>query len=168
MRRHLFNVAAALSLLLFVATAGSFVRSRGSIEWVEYASTSRWSRLVGRPVGVFVSTAQDQRAQPGFSVGRQDAPAVDFPGYRMVIGFSVGTFNSTSGTVRYLLLPYWFVALVTGALPALWLLLWWRRRRTGVPGLCAACGYDLRASAERCPECGEPILAAPADPLPAA
>ena len=176
MRRILFNVAAALSLLMFIATAVSFARTRGWIEWVEYETGSRWYRIVGRPAGVFLSTAQ-HAPLPGesrWSFDGQGSSRWDFSGYRRVLGFSAGSFYYGSqpplqGTVHYLLLPYWFVALATGALPALWALLWWRRRHARAPGLCATCGYDLRASTDRCPECGAPIpAAAPAEPLPAA
>ncbi len=49
------------------------------------------------------------------------------------------------------------VLLVILAPGVLWPLLYWRRRRRRVKrGLCLNCGYDLRASPERCPECGAP------------
>jgi hypothetical protein len=42
----------------------------------------------------------------------------------------------------------------TGIAPALSLFSLWRRRRREIKGRCGACGYDLRASPLRCPECG--------------
>jgi predicted amidophosphoribosyltransferase len=52
-------------------------------------------------------------------------------------------------------MPHWFVVILM-ILPAL--LVWRRRARQPTPGLCIHCGYDLRATPVRCPECGDVSL----------
>jgi hypothetical protein len=62
-------------------------------------------------------------------------------------------------------LPLWFVVLVGVPLPVVAVLRLRLRRRTALRGrqcLCLVCGYDLRASGGRCPECGAPARATPA------
>ena len=39
-------------------------------------------------------------------------------------------------------------------LPSVWIIRYRRRRRIIAAGCCAVCGYDLRATTGRCPECG--------------
>jgi len=64
--------------------------------------------------------------------------------------------------VSYVIIPYWFAILVPGAI-AFAGAFWKRRdRRRLSGGLCARCGYDLRATPQRCPECGTIPGAAPA------
>lgn len=49
---------------------------------------------------------------------------------------------------------HWLISLLTLPLPVIALLRWVGRSRRYSEGFCVACGYDLRASVDRCPECG--------------
>lgn len=59
-------------------------------------------------------------------------------------------------------LPLWAPAAVMAVLPTIVLLR--RLRRTHRDSTCQMCGYDLRATPGRCPECGTPApVPVPAD-----
>jgi hypothetical protein len=55
--------------------------------------------------------------------------------------------------------PYWATVLALAVLPTCRVTLprvrrWLERRRRDCVGRCGYCGYDLRATPDRCPECG--------------
>jgi hypothetical protein len=72
-------------------------------------------------------------------------------GFRPNLGFQVFFSNRPV----YVAVPFWALTaacLLPCALPALIRRSFARRR--GARGLCRHCGYDLRATPDRCPECG--------------
>ena len=74
----------------------------------------------------------------------QRVPTVPFAGHNVNIGVS-----------------HWLATALLSILPAWWgsgRLRQWHRRRSR-PGACVGCGYDLRATPQRCPECGRPATA---------
>jgi hypothetical protein len=52
--------------------------------------------------------------------------------------------------------PFWAILALPATPPALWLARWRSRRRRKWVAMnqCVHCGYDLRATPARCPECG--------------
>lgn len=73
---------------------------------------------------------------------------------------SSGPFSKVLSAVALPLMPVWmpfaadvtFYGLLTYGAVSAWRAM--KRRRRQRRGLCAECGYDLRASPNRCPECG--------------
>ena len=174
MRRWVFSCAAALSLLLCLATLVLWVRSY----WV----FDVWTRTVVTGTDEFISVSgraiyfryRDKRfvnPDPGWDVQTvpPDSPAgrqlsryhlAVFKGATLArnLGFALSYTNMLDASA-----PYWSIAALTAVLPIARLaaILSWRRRI----GHCPKCGYDLTANTSgKCPECGTPIPSSAATP----
>jgi hypothetical protein len=52
-------------------------------------------------------------------------------------------------------IPCWSLASLLALVPTIAAIRGWYKRRRLQPGFCPSCGYDMRATPERCPECGQ-------------
>jgi hypothetical protein len=107
-----------------------------------YSTKGEWL-IVAYELQGFIARGTNPRGVEGLHLSHTytataNARFIDFHDY-------IGAKESIFG-MRYRLLVSILVTL--GVLPPILL----RRRRR--PGFCRECGYDLRASPERCPECG--------------
>ena len=173
--RILLNAATAVSLVLGVAAVVLWVRSGARWEWVAYegeggrvyTATSRlgaavfdvtdgWPPTGGPRVQWRSDPVLDPNQPPpnvwhwgGLGVGRR---AYD-------IGYQSTGWTGKAASASFTL-PYRVFCPLAAALPVVRVARRLRRRGRA-PGLCPACGYDLRATPDRCPECGT----APAAPV---
>ena len=164
----LLNAATAASLAVFIAAAVMWFRSGTTWEWVAYEGEGGREYTAMSRLGAAVFDVTDgwlPNDGPRFQ-GRSD-PVLDpnqpppnvwhWHGLGVSrraydIGYQAtgwpGKATSTSVT-----LPYRVLCPLAAVLPIVRLARRLARRRFA-PGLCPACGYDLRATPERCPECG--------------
>jgi len=123
---------------------------------------------VGGGVGMAVYRPLPGEMELRADRSREDVIAFDHGFVHVAVGSSDGG-RSMAYAPKYV--PFWSVSvrhrhlLAMTGLPVLcWLtLLGWRQRQyrrqqlRRMSGLCTSCGYDLRASKDRCPECATPI-----------
>lgn len=69
-------------------------------------------------------------------------------------GFNWSRGSGPGGTFLSLAVPYWALALMFVVLPLIRVGHRLRHQRCRRQTLCQKCGYDLRMTPERCPECG--------------
>ena len=144
MHRHeLSSVSGAFVLFQFDETDTDAADAAG---WAEqhrgYGAVPRWV-YARRPAGQYQSPRDTPSQKLGFDwVIERDVPMT-------------GT-SLVDSTVR-IRVPHWLLAIALAALPAWRAVGQWRRRHRRRRGACARCGYDLRASGDRCPECGTAV-----------
>jgi hypothetical protein len=185
-RRRLFTLVSALSLVLCVATCALWVRSywrddlvarparfqfldgtvssRGVI-WIVWSDAPRHREPIEWTVRTRVP---DDELACLWQVEDQCGPTGSGGfGYRskaVPSGIKIESKYLRGGDYlinvaplverRVLTVPHWSVVLAGAVLPVTRLAAVAGRRRRRRLGLCPACGYDLRATPDRCPECG--------------
>jgi hypothetical protein len=173
MKRRLFNLAVGISLvaliailsLWFIAGSGNLLLRRRSSDTVLQTARSYWVGVSGsrftwassRYTGVdFVQTPVVYRLQTGA------AAPIPRPSFRwddkeiIALGFEFrsGDGGAARSQFRVSYVPCWFIIALTSILPAIRFFVWKRTDTRQSRNLCLHCGYDLRESPERCPECG--------------
>ena len=175
--RRLFTLCSALSLLLCVAVCALWVRSHFQADHVyrlqpavtqdgqgwdalTFSSTGGRLAVYRQVAALWLEETRTSQAQLGhwgwhrFSYPATPSSRKGTLAYRW--GFQLDHAGRGEQFERhwYVGAPHWIIAAVCAALPAARVAAAWHRRRRTRRGLCPKCGYDLRASPDRCPECG--------------
>ena len=74
------------------------------------------------------------------------------------LGFAYAAADFANGSFRMIGVPFPVLVLLTAPAPVWWAWHARRQRRRNREGCCANCGYDLRETKGRCPECGTEVM----------
>ncbi|HEY7088040.1 MAG TPA: hypothetical protein VH518_08125 [Tepidisphaeraceae bacterium] len=174
-RRTIFDATVAVFVL---ATASLWLRSLWVVDGITWTNSSFFVNLFssgGRVVFTWFEYPNRTASPPGWSFSRSSRAASPpfwesgepqhgwrFAGFEHADWWPMGNTNKLSvwffvPTHHLTAVPYWFIlTLLLTPIALLRLLVSLRSRSRARRMLCAECGYDLRASRERCPECGTP------------
>jgi hypothetical protein len=177
MKRRVFHLACGISLLIGVAAACLAIRSYWAVDSIISQTSGRGYHVISIR-GLLVVRRSDAIAPASLgpirlnfaSISVGDLPAVDdFIRYWQApfekdypnttsIRFAGGRFLILKAPFsvareQVLIVPLWMISVAAAAMPGWWIIRR-RSRRQISANACRHCGYDLRATPDRCPECG--------------
>jgi hypothetical protein len=169
------HFCSALSLLLCLAAAALWVWSYRQPVWSMAVSTSP-TVICRREIGMGngyagVAVSETWPVPPGMGAGVPyggsstgwSVPGLRYRDERITLMRSdVRPIIAIVGRTRRFTLWLGLPLIVSAILPILWLIRQVREKRKKQEGMCRVCGYDLRGSTERCPECGTAVSQADA------
>jgi hypothetical protein len=155
---RLFNVLAGMSLVLCMASLILWVRIYRLVDYATVGNTSGLGAgfvvLEGRgAIFFFRHRPQDDEIGLHWKVYRRRQVALTPARY---VGFDIRCENDSVGKYFAVSAPLPVAAIALLVAPSL--VLWRMLRRVGpTEARCRVCGYDLRATPDRCPECGTAV-----------
>ena len=160
-RRWMFNAAAVASTLLLAAVLVLWVRSYRIGDEIAFIHENYNLFFVGSYDGTFDLERQSQlqgRTQGYHGLMHEELWIITTYGGARICDWWFD-WPSSNGYIMYFALPDWLPAVLFPILPGIGLRRILRRLNPGEAGqsLCPACGYDVRASKDTCPECGAAV-----------
>ena len=165
MKRQLFNFAAAVSLLLCVATLGLWISSIFVWPRVDYRNAdSHTDVYTGWVLNSIVGRVGITRVRSHGAIERDETTwlwyTVPISGELSLserLGLRLPSLDYRDWPEYFywsLHIPCWMLFLTFAVLPVAWLTVQKRVALRHIHQRCQQCGYDLRATPSRCPECG--------------